>query len=178
MTHRGDSDWHGWPLQPIVEAVAQKRYGEMREKWPTGVRVNAPGLLTEMGRRDPDGNLVMRQITDGALASVLEVLDVVNQMPHPAVTEMRTTLAGFDITLSMPDQADDIAYADLVHDLRETVSRYTTTQEEWEVAREPLLDVLERVLSDYELSGEASPHRALAQVSAVVADYRENVQEV
>lgn len=123
MTHRGDSDWHGWSLQAIVEPLAQKRYEALREHWPSEIRAKTPETLVELGRRDTDGNALMRQVMSLTTALVVEVLDVVNGMDHPLVSD------------------------------------------------------LERILSVGEIE-EQSPERIVSNISAVVADYRENIKEV
>lgn len=119
MTHRGDSDWHGWPLQEVTDRVAQAEYARMRETWPETIRNGMPDLLVDV----PKGHILVRQIKETVLPHVVAVLNVVNTMEHPVVTELRTLLLQFDTTLAMPDQADDIAYADLVYDVRAIAAR-------------------------------------------------------
>jgi len=119
MTHRGDSDWHGWPLQEVTDKVAQAEYARMRETWPEPIRNGMPDLLADVAITHP----IARQIKEAVLPSVVAVLNVVNEMPHPAVTELRTLLTEFDVTMSMPDQAQDIAYVDFVDDARRIVAR-------------------------------------------------------
>lgn len=123
MTHRSDNDWHGWPLQTVVERVAQTHYARMRETWPPTIHDTTPERLVD---QNPN---VRRQCMETALPSVVDVLDVINQMPHPAVQELHMALADYEVTTAMPDQAQDIAAADLIHRVQDIVRAYTNKEQ-------------------------------------------------
>lgn len=122
MTHRGDSDWHGWPLQEIVDQVAQKHYAKMREAWPEALRKDTAEHLTQT---PPE---VQRQVKEAVLPAVVDVLDVVNTLDHPVVTELRVRLMAYDAEIDealRDDSAHDlelIALA-LIVDIREIAAR-------------------------------------------------------
>lgn len=117
MTHRGDSDWHGWPLQEIVEQVAQKHYERLRARssQPTPEWVDVTANLK-------------RQLMDAVLPTVTDMLDVVNGMDHPLVSEVQDAFAR--LQLAYDNRAHGaVAQDQCLRRIREAVDRYTTKED-------------------------------------------------
>jgi len=123
MTHRSDRDWHGWDLQTVTDKVAEKAYVKMRETWPEALRKDTAEQLA-----DAPAN-IQRQVKEAVLPAIVDVLDVLNDMPHPFVTEIEHAFTELQAAYDNREHGA-VAQVDCLHKIQnEILPRYTNPKE-------------------------------------------------